>query len=647
MISADIPKTTHRGISKAESYRKIVLQIAKYKWVCYDKTENNVESGLVLVFRGDMMLLFLYLTPLIVLSVILRKASEGIRRVIRIAYSFLFLLGIQGITRLMTVYHPQADKVFEIFGASIYTTVQSITFTGTMAWAEGAELSNFVRGQIWLIAFVASVITLHSVVATVFGKFLNQLDMKVRGGFKKEQYIILGDTESARVLIVDIFKNVKRPYIIFIPTDIIRNDDPLFLRCRVEKQRFLEKISKKKTYHIVLLADNEYSNLERVDTLNKSGNDQLHVTVFLNNDVVRYHDLYADKIDTCITSVDQILVEHFLTQSCPFSLLKEKDVFAKNGLPYLKKPFGICVIGFGKIGQEFLLRCYETSSFLTEDGSPSFNALVVDRYAKVLEQEFVNNTPFFSENKEVEFLQTEVDSALYFGAIKDRLSGLDQIVIAIGDTQQNVDTALSLCRFFDRLECYEDRPQIVVILSNSVAGVESLFRSYPNVKMMDFNTSIFNYAYLIEAKIDSVAKEINDGYNRRSGRGKKWNELGTYLQAMNRAAVFDIRLKKELYQMCDAAEEERIEFLARYEHQRWCAFNYTHGWKRLPIDELTKEEKENYISKRVQKKQHACLIPWDDLDDLPQKNKGDYKSYDVANVRQALEYRSQHASPNE
>ena len=586
------------------------------------------------------MLLVLYITPLLVFSVLSRKVSEVIRRIIRVAYSFTFLLGVQGLIRLMTIKNPQVDKIFEIFGTSVYTTVQSITFTGTMAWAEGTQMSNFTKGQIWLIAFVASMVTVHSVVATIFGKFLNQLDMKIKGGFKKEQYIILGDTESARVLVKDIFDHVKKPYIILIPTQTMKDDDPLYLRCRVEKAGFLEKISKKKTYHIVLLPDDEYSNLDRVYQLNESKNSNLHVAVFLNNDVVRYHDIHADKIDACITSVDQVLVERFMAESNPFSLLKEDNAFAENGLPYLKKPFGICVIGFGKIGQEFLMRCYETSSFLTESGAPSFEALVIDQYAEVLEQEFVNNAPYFSESKEVEFLQTMVDSAVYFDAIKERMNGLHQIVVAIGDTQQNVDAALSLCRFFDRMGCYDNRPQIVVILSDNVAGVESLFKTYPNVKMMDFNTSIFNYADLIEARIDSIAKQINDSYIRQSGKGKPWRELGTYLQAINRATVYDIRTKKELYQMCSAPKDESIEFLAQYEHARWCAFHYTHGWKCLPLSELTQEERDNFVTKRAQQKLHACLIPWDELDSLPQHNKGDFKSYDVANVEQALAHLS-------
>ena len=92
------------------------------------------------------MLLFLYLTPLIVLSVILRRASEGIRRVIRVAYSFLFLLGIQGITRLMTVYHPQADKVFEIF--ETYKTSIDMIATSEVGVSvtidNQAQLSNIV-----------------------------------------------------------------------------------------------------------------------------------------------------------------------------------------------------------------------------------------------------------------------------------------------------------------------------------------------------------------------------------------------------------------------------------------------------------------------------------------------------------------------
>ena len=330
------------------------------------------------------MLVLIYLAPLIMFSVAARRLPEIVRRIFRVTYSFLFLLALQGILRLMLYYDPPFDKVFEIFGTSIYTTVQSITFTGTLAWAESVRISAFTKGQIWVIAFVASMVTVHSVVATVFGKFLNQLDMKIKGGFKKEQYIILGDAESARTLIKDIIRHVKKPYIIFLPTDELKDDDPLYLRCRVEKTDYLEKISKRKKIHIVLLPDSEYSNLDRLYMLNDCGNSSLYVTAFLNNDVVRYHDLHIDNIENCVISVDQVLVEHFLKQSSPFELLKSRGAFSDGALPYQEQPFSLCVIGFGKIGQEFLLRSYETSSFLTADGSPSFEALVVDRFASVL-----------------------------------------------------------------------------------------------------------------------------------------------------------------------------------------------------------------------------------------------------------------------
>ncbi|MBQ3331426.1 MAG: hypothetical protein IJG87_09645 [Ruminococcus sp.] len=587
------------------------------------------------------MLLLLYVAPLVFVSVLFRRFSEMLRRIARVVYSFLFLSVFEIVIRLtMEDKSVPFGKVFEILSSGVYDAVQSITFTGTMAWIKGTQLSGFIKGEIWLIAFVASIVTVHSVVALIFGKFVHQLYMKLKGGFTKEQYIILGDIESARVLIKDICLHDKKPYIILIPTQKMNDDEMLYLKCRVEKPDYLKKISKNKKYHIVLLADHEYSNLDRVYQLNESGNGNLHVTVFLNNDVVRYHDIHADKIDACITSVDQVLVEKFMKESNPFKLLKEDGAFTQGGLPYLTKPFGICVIGFGKIGQEFLLRCYETSSFLTRDGSAPFRALVIDRFAEILEQEFVNNIPSLGESGEIAFLQTTVDSAEYFDAIKERMDGLHQIVVSVGDTRQNIDTALGLCRFFDRLGCYDKRPQIVVILSDNVAGAESLFKSYPNVKMMDFNSSIFNYADLIEVQIDSVAKEINDNYNRQSGKGKPWRELGTYLQAMNRAAVCDIPTKKEFSRMCDVPEEERIEFLARYEHERWCAFQYSHGWKRLPMDELTQEERDNFITKREQQKLHACLIPWDELDDLPQSSKGEFKSYDVANVNMALAYRN-------
>ena len=53
-------------------------------------------------------------------------------------------------------------------------------------------------------------------------------------------------------------------------------------------------------------------------------------------------------------------------------------------------------------------------------------------------------------------------------------------------------------------------------------------------------------------------------------------------------------------------------------------------------NELTAEERKAYKTKHPEEKRHICLVPWDELDSLPQKAPGQLKSYDWDTVKQAL-----------
>lgn len=96
--------------------------------------------------------------------------------------------------------------------------------------------------------------------------------------------------------------------------------------------------------------------------------------------------------------------------------------------------------------------------------------------------------------------------------------------------------------------------------------------------------------------------------------------------------------------------EKQQKTLGETEHLRWCAFHYTMGFSPMPEDiyqerarQYQQEVKEQGSSKqRIGKdltdKQHACLIPWEELDALSARESGitgrpvNYKQMDINNV---------------
>ena len=92
---------------------------------------------------------------------------------------------------------------------------------------------------------------------------------------------------------------------------------------------------------------------------------------------------------------------------------------------------------------------------------------------------------------------------------------------------------------------------------------------------------------------------------------------------------------------------EVLEVLGETEHLRWNAFHFVMGYSPMSTEEF--DERAETYRKRVEKglpgirlskdavnRTHACLIPWDELDSLPQRSPGQLKSYDVESVRIAL-----------
>ena len=95
--------------------------------------------------------------------------------------------------------------------------------------------------------------------------------------------------------------------------------------------------------------------------------------------------------------------------------------------------------------------------------------------------------------------------------------------------------------------------------------------------------------------------------------------------------------------------EAQLETMSRTEHLRWCAFHYCMGFTPMTEEEYqarTREycrqiaagEKPLRIGKNMADRTHACLISWEALEELSQRETRitgkpvDYKAMDTDNV---------------
>lgn len=577
------------------------------------------------------MILLAYLLGLALLSLLLRKWRPRPRSILIVGYNYLFVIPLFYAAKL-------ANDASITDAAARFNLLLQCMYQAPKALAFGADLAVIRDPQISILCYIASLYTVRAVLLNFFQQALASVTMRLRMLWSQEIYVVSGEVEDARAMIREILKHRPRAAINFMP--LRESDAGATLNAFVETRKWEDFLRPGRKYHILLLPEDRNQNLRHLDELNRLGERiaNLRVTAFLDNDILRYEDLRYPKLDVYLVSREQLLVRDFLRKYPPLKRLMDRGEGSKQeGIFRPVRPFSLAVLGFGSLSREFLLTTWENAAFETEapDGD-GLNAIAVDSGLLEMCAPFFLDVPQMRAEENFAWLDAAPDSEACFQAIRARLRQLDQILIATEDTRRNLNIATRLLHLFRHSGMEQDHPQLVVALYESADGsVEFLSKEAGGI-FLECNRSQFTFDELVERQTDRQAEELHRRYSETSPFQSKWNELDTYLQNSNRAVIWDIPNKLMLAGDLSAAtrkEREDIYWkLAEYEHRRWNVFQYTHGWLRLPEGELTPEEVRAGITKRVSQKRHACLVPWDELDDLPQASPGLLKRYDYENV---------------
>ena len=255
------------------------------------------------------MILALYLLLLVTVSLLSRNKSSNTRNGVRVAVSFLFILTAQICTKVIA----NSSGLIYALSSSLFSTVQNITFENEAEWME--NMTAGFQSQIWVIIFIASGLTVESVVCALFGKWVSRTAFRLRGVFRKQHFVFFGQEDDALRLIEDVKATIKRPCIIYIPSQPLEPDSELYRVCRIEKPVYLKRLNIRKEQYVVLLPNDDLDllNLDVLYQLDADypDGDNIHVTAFLDNDIIRWHDVRTEHIDACVLSAEQLLVYRF------------------------------------------------------------------------------------------------------------------------------------------------------------------------------------------------------------------------------------------------------------------------------------------------------------------------------------------------
>ena len=570
-----------------------------------------------------------YLLGLVLLTVCMRKGRERTRSLLTVSYNYVFVSLLLFFRQL-----PAGTGILQTLVSSLYQAVCAITFQGDVSPGDSLQVS--------CIFLIASLCTVQTVAVLLFQRALDRMVQKRRVRRADTVYVVCGVQADAQALIADIHAHAKKPAVVYLPAaedagavipGALTADDTVWAALRPAQD-----------CHVVLLPDAWHNNYQRLKELDARGDRllNLHVTAFLDNDLLRLENLHFDHLDTYLVSREQLLVRAFLTENLPIRYLQAHGLGAvRDGIYVPDAPFSLCVIGFGALSREFLLETFENTAFETAAADRhGLDALIAAPDSDRQRAAFLRDYPHMADEPGLTWLSAAPEEDALFDAVAARGTAQHQIVIDTGDTDANVRTAMRLLRLFRRLGMDERHPQLVVALYDDAEGTVALLAGEKDVFFQRVNRTQFTYSELIERAADRQAEALHQRYRAGNLHTETWQKLGTFTQASNRAVVWDIPNKLALaggMEALDDAQREAVYWrLAQYEHRRWNMFHFTRGWSPLPAAELSADERARCATKRPAEKRHACLVDWDALDALPQASPGLLKRYDYENVVQLL-----------
>lgn len=334
------------------------------------------------------------------------------------------------------------------------------------------------------------------------------------------------------------------------------------------------------------------------------------------------------------------LVARLLIQNDP---LCDTISFDENGKA--EEDFEVLLVGFGHLGQTILRHLVMNGQF---EGS-SFRADVFEPNCDGQIGYFANNFGQVLEKYDIRFHQYDARSRQMYDHILQRRDKIKYLVLCTGSNKMNREICDELSDFFVHLHLnlpiHMCTYRGITTYDGGSEKRNTLYRQEVlSMEQLDSMAMILNHYYCADdSKTPLEHWMVCDYFSRMSSRAS-----ADFVGAMLRAAG---RTREQVASGDWILSEAQLENLSRTEHMRWCAFHYCMGFAPMSEEEYDQRAQEYQrqlqqngkasirIGKNLQGLTHACLIDWDKLDALSEKESGitgkkvNYKDLDRENVR--------------
>ncbi len=321
------------------------------------------------------------------------------------------------------------------------------------------------------------------------------------------------------------------------------------------------------------------------------------------------------------------LVARLLTRTYP---LCEAIEFDKNALA--KEDMEVLLVGFGSRGQAVLRKLVANGQF---EGS-HFHVMIFDPKADDIDGLFALRYEALLKEYDIDISANDGRSKAFYSYLKEKAAKLRYIVVAVGDERVGTEIAGDIA---DTLKA-EGYPRPVYQCLGDRVLKHTAGEASEAVGILDSEI-------LYHGRMDELSMQINHYYCGEDGRiDEQWRNCD-YFSRMSCRASADY-LSAYLERTCGedgiSIAPEKLENLAKTEHRRWNAFHFSMGY--APMSEevfkerkaLFKKDRKTRITKDADRKLHACLVGWDELDALSERENRitgkniDYKKMDRDNI---------------
>lgn len=302
--------------------------------------------------------------------------------------------------------------------------------------------------------------------------------------------------------------------------------------------------------------------------------------------------------------------------------------------------FHAVIVGFGRMGQAALDQLVMNGQFFGSD----FRVDVFDAGAcsGMLQAREV------SRQYNICFHETGSHSRAFYDFLHENADKIRYIVLSTGDAQENREMELELRKWF------RSRGPMPAMVQCTTDGLMCT-----NAEQYDFQyQSIYQSDVLDLNRIDRMAMAIQHVYRAGPSAQEDWQACD-YFSRMSCRASADFSsaflraagiTTEDVLADRWSPEGEKLENMARTEHLRWCAFHYVMGFSTMSREQFdaraaqyqeeirTNGSSALRIGKDLLGRRHACLIPWEELDELSAREnevtggRVDYKAMDRNNV---------------